>query len=169
MMNEMNTLDVNNENEHSKESESTYIPAGFWMRFWAYMVDLLIVSSISGIVLSPLYTTTNINEASIWIYSISGIIGAIISFGYFTILTKVYQQTIGKRIFGIIVYSEIEQDLLWRDVIMREVIGRYIHQSLIITNLLYLVIPFQERKKGIHDMIADTFVVLEPRKGFTKK
>lgn len=144
-------------------SEKTDYAAGFWMRFWAYIIDLIIVSSLNGIIVAPLIFFTNINELTIGIYTIAGFISAVISFGYFIILTKLWRQTLGKRIMGIKVVSVRQEGLSWRDVLMRELVGRYIHQSLVITNILYLIVAFHPDKKGLHDMIADTYVVLERR------
>ncbi|WP_096189732.1 RDD family protein [Evansella halocellulosilytica] len=156
-------------NHQVVEEGQHYTLAGFWMRFWAYIVDLLIVASINGIVLSPILTFTNLNELN-WgtILSFGGIMTAIVSFGYFTIMTKLYRQTVGKMIFGVKVLSQ-KEELTWLDVIFREVIGRYIHQSLFFMNLLYLIVAFHPLKKGLHDYFADTVVILEPRKKKTIK
>lgn len=139
--------------------------AGFWMRAWAYLVDLIIISSLSAILLLPLYFSLNTNEVTFGIFTVGGILSTIIGFTYFTLMTKILQQTIGKQVFGIKVYSYKGIALTWLDVIFREIVGRYIHQSLIITNLLYLVVAFSSEKRGIHDRIGNTFVGQEPRKG----
>ncbi|MDG5787006.1 RDD family protein [Evansella sp. AB-P1] len=149
--------------EVGSDEHVSYVPAGFWMRLWAYLIDLLVVSSLNGIIIVPIFAFTNLHDATIGFYSIAGIFGVALSFAYFSVLTKIWQQTIGKRIMGVKVQSDHACELTWGDVLIREVVGRYIHQSIFITNALYLIIPFHESKKGIHDMIADTLVILEPR------
>ncbi|MBU9721118.1 RDD family protein [Bacillus alkalicola] len=146
-----------------RKDNGTFYPAGFWIRLWAYIIDLIIVSSISGIILTPIYAFTNISDLTLGIYTIGGILGAFVSFSYFIFLTKYFGQTLGKRILGIRVLSEKNETLSWADVIMRELFGRYIHQSLVFTNLIYLLVAFHHKKKGLHDYFADTYVVLEPR------
>jgi uncharacterized RDD family membrane protein YckC len=49
------------------------------------------------------------------------------------------------------------------DLVFREVVGRFLHRVFWFTGLLYLVVAFTPEKKGIHDMIADTRVVLTRR------
>ncbi|UCZ52286.1 RDD family protein [Bacillus shivajii] len=155
---------VNEETKVFEEpSSEEHVLAGFWMRLWAYLIDLLVVTSLNGIVLTPALAFTDLSEWGWGIYTLGGLLTAVISFGYFTVMTKVYRQTIGKMIIGVKVLSE-KKELTWRDVIIREVFGRYIHQSIFITNILYLIVAFHPLKKGLHDYFADTFVVLEPRK-----
>ncbi|QKS72060.1 RDD family protein [Paenalkalicoccus suaedae] len=135
--------------------------AGFWMRFWAYFVDIILTSSLTGAVIALVFGQS---EWSFGVITLSGLIGAIITYGYFVILTKLFQQTLGKQLFGIIVLSNEKRELSWLDVLFREVIGRFIYRSLVFTNLLYLIVPFQREKRGIHDFIGNTYVALEPRK-----
>lgn len=145
----------------------TFYYAGFWMRFWAYLFDLLVAGSLNGIVLGTGYLIADLNELSIGIYTAAGAISAVITFVYFTVMTKIWGQTIGKMVFGIRVIPHEKERLTWMDVIFREVIGRFIHRSIVITNLLYLAVAFTPTKRGIHDRLGDTTVILEPRKGFS--
>src|SRR5690625_5050379 len=63
--------------------------AGFWMRFWAYMVDIIIVFSINGILLK-LLALINGSNISISIWPLGGIISAIVFYIYFLLMTKNY-------------------------------------------------------------------------------
>ncbi|MDQ0255021.1 putative RDD family membrane protein YckC [Evansella vedderi] len=167
-MNESNTS-LNEEQIQMDRDDSTIdsrekrVPAGFWMRFWAYIIDLIIVASINGILLTPFLLWTNMGELTLGVYSLGAFVSTIISFGYFVLTTKRWNQTLGKRIMGIKVCSDKKVGLSWQDVLMREVVGRYIHQSLVITNALYIIVPFHPRKKGLHDILGDTHVILEER------
>jgi|SRR5690625_1361812 len=155
------------ENEKNEEEmidihqEQTITPnyAGFWMRFWAYLIDVIIVFSINGIVLSPL---TFVNggfpiEVSFW--TLNGLLAGVIYYVYFLIMTKVFQQTVGKMILGLRVVGENGNRLSWNDLIFREVIGRFIYNVFLILKLLYIVVAFSDEKQGIHDMIGNTRVV----------
>ena len=135
--------------------------AGFWMRFWSYIVDLIIVFSLNGILLSPLKFINEGEPIEAGIWTISGILGTIILYVYFVWMTKWKGQTIGKMIFGLKVIHKEEKPLRWSDLIFREVIGRFFYRVFWIINLLYLVVAFDRKKQGIHDKLADTVVIHE--------
>ncbi|WP_208588735.1 RDD family protein [Gracilibacillus suaedae] len=135
--------------------------AGFWMRFWAYLVDLLIVFSINGILLVPFKFINDGFTMDIGFWTVTGIISSIVFYLYFLLMTKFYNQTLGKMIFGIRVIREDSQSLRWSDLIFREIIGRFIHRVFFICVFLYLFVAFGTQKQGIHDMIGNTRVVFE--------
>ncbi|MGM8213167.1 RDD family protein [Virgibacillus sp. W0430] len=143
--------------EHSRPNEYRY--AGFWMRFWAYVTDLIIVFSINGIVLSPLKFFNDGFVIDIGFWTLNGILAGVLSYIYFLIMTKLYGQTVGKMIFGLRVINENNEPLTWSDLFFREVIGRFIHRVIFITAILYLVVAFTSEKQGIHDMFGNTRVV----------
>lgn len=135
-------------------------PAGFWMRFWAYITDIIIVFSINGIVLK-IVNMVNADQITISVWTIGGIVSAIVFYIYFLLMTKFYGQTLGKMIFGLKVIPNERDDgpLEWDDLLFREVIGRFIYKSFFILNVLYIVVAFNKEKQGIHDMFGDTRVV----------
>ncbi|GAA0467983.1 RDD family protein [Alkalibacillus silvisoli] len=135
--------------------------AGFWMRFWAYILDLVVVFSINGIVLVPYQLLTGGDMFEIGFWTVTAVINAIVLYAYFVLLTKYFNQTIGKKVFGIKVIRKDFEPLKWSDMVFREVVGRFIHRVLWFTNILYLVVAFDSQKQGIHDMIGDTRVVFE--------
>jgi|SRR5699024_7854685 len=149
-------IEVQNE-ESSAVQEHEY--AGFWMRFWAYIVDVIIVFSINGILLSPLLFMNDGYPIEIGIWTLSGILSGIVYYLYFLIMTKTVRQTLGKMIFGLEVIRENDEDLTWLDLFFREVVGRFLHNVFFILKLLYLVVAFSKEKQGIHDMIGNTRVV----------
>lgn len=133
--------------------------AGFWMRFWAFLADLLIIFSINGILLSPLRMINDGMDIYISIWTLHGIMGAIVFYLYFLVLTKKLGQTMGKMIFGLRVIRADHQPLQWSDLIFREVITRFIYKTFFFLNLLYLIVAFNKEKKGFHDMVGNTRVV----------
>ncbi len=141
--------------------EKVYRFAGFWMRFWAYLLDLLVVASINGIIVSPLVTFTGLRGMNIAFFTIEAVLIAVVTFLYFLLLTKKWGQTIGKRIFGLKVIAKKNESLTWSSVIFREVIGRYILQGFTLTYTLYLIVAFQKEKQGLHDMVGETYVIHE--------
>lgn len=133
--------------------------AGFWIRFWAYTADILILSSIGMLLIKPIFRlfSWEINNPT-W-YAPFTIITSILFYVYFVLTTKFLDQTIGKMIFGIKVVSTNGGKLTWGTVLFREWIGRII--SIIPLNIPYVVVAFTPKKQAIHDFIADTLVVHE--------
>lgn len=135
--------------------------AGFWIRFWAYIVDVLIVFSVKGLLLSPLALLNNGMPYEVGYWTLNGILGGVIFFAYFGFMTKFFQQTVGKMIFGLKVISADQEKLAWSDVFFREVIGRFIYNLFGILKLLYIIVGFTKNKQGLHDYIGKTYVIHE--------
>ncbi|MCE5033170.1 MULTISPECIES: RDD family protein [Staphylococcus] len=142
---------------HKQLAQSVY--AGFGIRFWSFIIDLLIIFGIQGLILKPIYHFTHIDELKLWIeyFSLGHILDAVVFYLYFVLLTKFFKQTIGKMICNIRVERIDRQSLTWADVLFREWIGRII--SRVLFNLPYLVILFTNKHRGIHDIFADTVVI----------
>jgi len=133
--------------------------AGFGIRFCAFIIDCLIVFGVHSIILKPIYHFTNIDSAKLWIdyFSVDHILGALLFYLYFVLLTKYYKQTLGKMICNIRVERLDRQQLTWSDVLFREWIGRIING--VLGSLPYLVVIFTNKHRGIHDYFADTVVI----------
>lgn len=132
---------------------------GFWYRVIAYIIDVFLISSINGIVLSPLSFVNNGIPLDISYWTLNGIIALIVYYVYFALMTKIFHQTLGKMIVGIKVIQEDLAPLTWKDVFFREVVGRILHNVFFALKLLYLIVAFTKEKQGIHDMIGNTRVV----------
>lgn len=133
--------------------------AGFWIRFWAYIIDVLILSSIGMLLIKPVFRLFSLDiHDPVW-YAPFTIITAVIFYAYFVLMTKFCSQTVGKMILGIRVITKDGGTLTWSTVLFREWIGRLI--SVIPLNIPYLVVAFTPKKQAIHDFIADTLVVHE--------
>ncbi|MED3647202.1 RDD family protein [Halalkalibacterium halodurans] len=142
------------------EQEPQVRYAGFWMRFWAFLLDLVVIFSINAIVVYPTFRWFGLNiQLSVW--SLEVILASLIGYAYYVIMTKEYGQTVGKMVFGLKVVNQQGGPLSWGEVLFREVVGRFLHQVFALFILLYLVVAFTRKKQGIHDMIADTYVVHE--------
>mgnify|MGYP001274322047 CR=1 FL=1 len=160
-LNEESNTDVQilNEETVEKEESKQYKYAGFWMRFWAYIIDVIVVFSINGIVLSPLLFVNDGAPIEISYWTLNGILAGVIYYAYFLVMTKIFGQTIGKMILGLKVIRENDEPLTWLDLIFREVVGRFLHNVFMILKLLYLVVAFSNEKQGVHDMIGNTRVI----------
>lgn len=137
----------------------TNLLAGFWIRFWAYLIDLLVIGSINRILIYPLFTLIGIDTADSFLFSTVSIATAITYFAYFIFMTKLLNQTLGKMILGLRVTSVNGNDKLnWGTIIFRELIGRYISKMIWIG---FLIAAFTPKKQTLHDIFADTQVIHE--------
>lgn len=146
--------------EEVKEVETTPLQfAGFWMRFWAYLVDLIIIGSLNRILIHPIFTF--IDDKSTFAFLLAELIATtIVFYVYFVLMTKYFSQTLGKMIFGLKVVSLKEEQMTWGTLIFREFIGRFISKTIVVG---YLLVGFLPQKQGLHDIFADTSVVLLKR------
>ena len=149
-----------NEQVQPPDSVSLYQRAGFWMRFWAYLIDLIVIGSLSRLFINPIFRLLDISIVESGIFSPYVIVDSILFFGYFVLTTKFMNQTLGKLIMGLQVIKLNAEPLDWKTLIFREWIGRYISSVLM---LGYIVVAFNPSKQGFHDMFSDTVVVLEKR------
>lgn len=158
-------MDLTHGNIHSgvnlQESRSNthteFRYAGFWMRFWAYVIDLIVIGSINRILINPTFRALDISLSEREIFSAASIATAVIFYLYFILMTKFFHQTLGKMVFGLKVVSLNQESLTWNTVIFRECIGRYISKLFFIG---YIVVAFTPKKQGIHDLLTETSVKL---------
>lgn len=140
------------------ERHYTLKTAGFWVRFWAFLIDSLVISAVIGICINPIFYLMDWSLSdSVWYAPIS-IISAVIYYLYFVLMTKFLGQTLGKMVFGLRVVSLKSETLSWSDVIYREWIGRFISNFIM---LLYVFVAILPDNQGLHDYFADTKVVHE--------
>lgn len=133
-------------------------PAGFWVRFWAYLIDLAVVWGITSILLKPVFAVFGLETSGSSWYAPYTILSAVLFYGYFVLMTKFFGQTVGKMIMGIRVVSLKQDRLPWGTLLFREWIGRFLSVTIW---PLYVIVGFTPLKQGIHDFIADTTVVHE--------
>nr|WP_249305917.1 RDD family protein [Lederbergia citrea] len=130
------------------------------MRFWAYLLDCVVLFSINGILVKPIFRGFDISLSKAGVISPYGVAAGIIFYLYFILLTKYFGQTLGKMVFGLKVIPLKADDLSWGTIVFREGIGRYISATF---NFLYMIIAFTPKKQGLHDLFADTSVIHEQK------
>ena len=146
-----------NEPEHAiHDGQPDYKFAGFWMRFWAYLLDIVVIGSINRIIVYPIFRMFDLSLSEANIFAPVSIITAIVFYAYFVVMTKYFGQTLGKMVFGLKVISLHNEKLNWSTIMFREWIGRFISGTILI---LYIIVGFLPKKQGIHDLFADTTVV----------
>ncbi|MGX7196169.1 RDD family protein [Enterococcus olivae] len=147
-----------------------YFYAGFWIRFWAFCIDLICISAIGSLTITIFFRLFQwpISSAS---FSIYGLMSLAIYLAYFSVLTKLNRgQTIGKMVFGIRVICFNEEELSWHTVLVREIACRFVFQANPFLYMGYLAAAFTKRKQHAGDYLADTSVVtLNMIKAFNKQ
>lgn len=133
--------------------------AGFWMRFWAFLLDSLVISAIVGIAIQPLFSVMNWDLVGKTWYAPITILSGLIFYAYFVLMTKFFKQTLGKMVFGMKVEKDNGEALDWMTVLFREGVGRFINGTLLY--LPYIIVAFAPNNKSAADYIADTVVVHE--------
>ncbi|TLS39105.1 RDD family protein [Pseudalkalibacillus caeni] len=141
------------------ESTFHYRYAGFWMRFWAYLLDLIVIGSINRIIINPFIKGLDFPWGEPDFLPIQAILTGIVFYGYFVLMTKFFQQTLGKMAFGLKVVGKNNTPLDWPTVLFREFIGRFISKFILFVG--YIVTAFTSEKQGLHDIFADTLVIHE--------
>jgi uncharacterized RDD family membrane protein YckC len=130
--------------------------AGFWMRFWAYLLDLIIVGSIERLLIKPFFRMIDISLSEFSMFAPISIASALIFYLYFVLMTKYFNQTLGKMVFGLKVVNLNSDKLTWGTILFREWIGRFISATVIVG---YLIVAFLPKKQGLHDIFTDTTVI----------
>lgn len=119
---------------------------GFWRRFFAFLIDMIMISLVAKIFIMSLFGS-----------QISYLINVLLTWVYFIYMTHIYKATLGKMIFRMNVASEDAGELKIEKIILRETLGKFI--SGIILGIGYLMVAFTAKKQGLHDKIAGTVVV----------
>jgi len=132
--------------------------AGFWTRVVAFLIDLIVVYATASLLNTLSFGLLN-KQIDFPILGEESLSYVIVIFTYFIAMTYFFSQTLGKMIMKIKVETNKGDKLSFTDVIYRELVGRLL--TIFLANLPYLAIAFTNKKKGLHDFIADTVVVKE--------
>ncbi|WP_041581189.1 RDD family protein [Bacillus sp. 1NLA3E] len=130
--------------------------AGFWMRFWAYLLDLIVIGSLGRILIKPIFRVLDVSLHDSSMFAPISIVTALIFYAYFVFMTKLFGQTLGKMVFGLKVVTLSGNPLSWNTVLFREWIGRFISTTVLIG---YCLVAFLPKKQGLHDLFVETTVI----------
>ncbi len=152
-------------------------PAGFWIRFVAWIIDSIVLTGIyiGVLFLIILVVYVALPESSLAacldedsglstscgsLYTIMGtmpyLLGYVVSALYYVIGVSVWSTTVGKRILGLYVLRPDGSRIGPGRALARWL--AYIPSSLLLF-IGYLMIAFLEDKRGLHDLICDTVVI----------
>ena len=143
--------------------------AGFWLRFVAWIIDKLILSAVSLIVLVPLVITLfrgmpfvrpmgwpmdwPMGTRLFWFGPLN-LIGAWLYYALFE--SSTWQATPGKRVLGLLV-----TDMQGRPISFPRASARFFGKilSVLILMIGYIMAGFTAKKQALHDILADSLVL----------
>jgi uncharacterized RDD family membrane protein YckC len=138
--------------------------AGLWARLAAHLIDVLILAAACwGISFSIGRIFTREEPYEIMPVLLGSSFGLFIAGGlfYFTLLWMRQGQTLGKMALGIKVIHTDASPLGWRASLLR-FLGYVLSWTTLF--ILFLSLVFDRHRQGFHDKMANTYVIVVPRK-----
>ena len=133
-----------------QQSNTNY--AGFWIRTGAYIVDAILLWIIQVILAFVIFDGYNMLQSNIPLSIISLGIGI----AYFAGMeSSTRQATLGKILFRLKV-----GDAQGKQISFGNALGRYFAKILsgIILGIGFMMVGWDDKKQGLHDKLADTYV-----------
>jgi uncharacterized RDD family membrane protein YckC len=133
--------------------------AGFWKRFAASLIDL-IITMIGGAIIGFFFGITMVaggTDDPDVLESLGNILGFFLGWLYYSVMeSSPTQGTLGKMALGIKV-----TDLSGDRVSFGKATGRYFGKiiSVLILFIGFIMVAFTEKKQGLHDIMAGCLVV----------
>ena len=142
-------------------------PAGFWRRFFSFLLDLAIVNLIYVLFLliGIAALQMGLSQAELDWPSEGLILGLaspllilwfVLFFVYFTLFGYLSGQTPAKMLSGIQVRSTTQDPLTWGQAI-RRVLGYFLSSMFLGAGFLWML--FNQDRRALHDFIAGTCVI----------
>ena len=142
-------------------------------RFFAWLIDVIIVIIIIGVLnVTGVIDTIGVEENAA-VSTVDSIIQAAITLGYFVVLTAALGATLGKMALGMRVVGADGNKagvgaILIREVIVRSsgaILAIFLGQEIgggigaLVSLIAVFVILIDDKRQGLHDKVAKTFVV----------
>ncbi|HXH73603.1 MAG TPA: RDD family protein [Bacteriovoracaceae bacterium] len=138
-----------------------YFYGGFWLRAGALITDLVLLTVVDGI-FNLAIGLDFIASAAPGQFSNKDMIsigfGLVSGFIYFTFLQALFNGTVGKKAFGLMLVDSKR----YSQVSIGQAVGRYfmfLVSWIIFLGLGIIWVGFQKKKQGWHDLAANTVVV----------
>jgi predicted Zn finger-like uncharacterized protein len=137
--------------------------AGFWLRVVASLIDSFVVFVVQ-IVCGVLFGVSSAlvgggfgSGPDRGLFSLVWLFTTTIGLAYYVVFTGACGQTLGKMALRIKVIRTDGSDLGYGGAFLREIPGKFL--SGLILGIGYLMVAFTQRKQGLHDMIAGSYVI----------
>jgi predicted Zn finger-like uncharacterized protein len=135
--------------------------AGFWVRTVAYILDFVLlgfVQLVLSVLIDQVIALLGIAaEGDPAVNMVIWLFGASLSIGYAVFFTGYCGQTPGKMALRIKVIRTDGSPVSYGRAVLREVPGKFL--SSILLGIGYLMVAFDNKKQGLHDKIAATYVI----------
>jgi len=151
-----------------QNNADTRVYAGFFVRLSAYLIDWIIVGAALLLIRIPVWIASIggiadfILKDFIFQYSVYDIVLYLLKVAYFVLLTYFTGSTLGKKLLQICVVSAEERKPTFFEIAFRESVGKFL--SALVLCVGYLMIGGDKRKRGLHDILSDTYVVYNHQK-----
>ena len=134
--------------------------AGFWRRFVAYIIDVILVGVIAGIVESIIAAIVRATSDVTGVSVREGVVGLIVGILYFGYLWSRNGQTLGYMALGVRLVRSSGEPVSFVLAAVRYVLI-YLSFALCLIPAIVsaFMIGLSEQKQGIHDAIMGTYVV----------
>jgi uncharacterized RDD family membrane protein YckC len=139
-------------------SPTTIPKAGFWIRAVAAVVDLVLVTAVAlvfGLALG--LVTARLDGGMEATGRLFGSVLTVIYYAYYIFFLGYCGQTPGKMALRIKVIRTNGMEIGYGKAALRELPGKFL--SRIFLGIGYLMVAFDPQKQGLHDKIADTYVI----------
>lgn len=147
----------------ARQAEIEALPkAGFWLRVVASIIDAAIVLALQLVLglmltLAGVVSIGNSEGQLIALVTLVQLLGFAISCAYYVIFTANGGQTPGKMALRIKAVRCDGSPISYGRATLREVLYKTI--SLLILCIGFLMVAFDKQKQGLHDRMADTYVI----------
>ena len=137
--------------------------AGFWMRAVASLLDSLLLGLVQFVFSLILGLTAGTMLSGMephgeaFVGLMTTLFGALVGLTYAVFFTGYCGQTPGKMALRIKVIRTTGEEISYGRAFVREVPGKFL--SGILLGIGYLMVAFDSQKQGLHDRIANTYVI----------
>lgn len=151
-----------------QNNADTRVYAGFFVRLSAYLIDWVIVGAALLLIRIPVWIANLggiadfILKDFIFQYSVYDIVLYLLKIAYFVLLTYFTGSTLGKKLLQICVVSAEERKPTFFEIVFRESVGKFL--SALVLYVGYFMIGGDKQKRGLHDILSDTYVVYNHQK-----
>ena len=132
-------------------------PAGFWIRLVAMLIDSIIVLAVMAVIITLFFEVSFANFLVSEDLGSADVVNFALSLGYPTLLVGTWAATVGKRVFHAQILRPDGTRVGYGRALVREAAKIL---SAIILGIGFFMVAFRRDKRGLHDIIADTVVVM---------
>ncbi len=138
-----------------------YVPAGFWIRFVAAVIDGVVITLLSYILQLPLLFVILSGKFGENVILTAQVVNALLGIVVAVLYLRTYVSkgaTPGKMIFGIkVLNAQTGMHMTFGKTLLREWIGKFL--SFLLLGTGFLLAAFRSDKRALHDLVAGTIVV----------